>query len=216
MSTDGHNPPTSPRDVRSDQDSTPQQHVPQQHVERAIGPAPKSRRGLIVLVIVLAVTLVAATVVFVLTRPGSSAPNALSIGETSGNEVVAVTVHEFQHPLEPGLAGGLSESGAAPPPADMHLDGIDVEVCLKADRVDTTVNSSPWTLVDAANHRFRSVLDADGALPGPEYPWTDLPLSNGDCVRGWMLFEVPPNIEVAAIIYSPTPSVRGSVRWDVP
>jgi hypothetical protein len=105
-----------------------------------------------------------------------------------------VTVYGFENPTTrpPPTYPPISTPGA-------HWSVLDAQVC--AGSSDFQVNPYGFSLVDTANQPVNE-LDIG---PGPFKPMLDITtLTPGECTRGLVVFEVPPN------------TVIKTIRWEYP
>lgn len=116
----------------------------------------------------------------------TSSQSAVSkVGETASLEDGAtVTVLK----MVPGFK--LTGYGAEfdKPASGMQYDAAQLKVCVKS---ASRISSDPWRMVDENGGQYEPKLSVDG--PTPEYPISTT-LAAGECVSGWILFEVPPNV----------------------
>ncbi len=112
-----------------------------------------------------------------------------------------VTAFAFKQPV--------AQNAPRPEQAGYEWAAIDVRVCPLIDRV--YVNRLPWALVYADSTNARPSSIGYQQFPKPEYPWGDQVVPNGQCVRGWITFDVPTDKRPTMIQY--TPGVAGYIDW---
>ncbi|MEJ8670312.1 MULTISPECIES: DUF4352 domain-containing protein [unclassified Streptomyces] len=91
---------------------------------------------------------------------------------------------------------------------------VQVKVC---NRSDEPIEVSPftWSLAYEDGARVEPTHVSGGGLPQPAYP-LDAKVRGGDCVRGYILFEVPEEFGRAErVLYSPG-DLDEPVEWTVP
>jgi hypothetical protein len=84
-----------------------------------------------------------------------------------------------------------------PPSAGQRWIGIDAEVCVaETDGLDIR----RWQIRDATDQTHEPTLAFDGDVPDPRY--RDLTVLNaGQCVRGWIAYEIPTTDTIGAVLY---------------
>jgi hypothetical protein len=131
------------------------------------------------------------------TQSPSPLPSGHRFGESvsSTTGFVGATVFNYVEPVAPS---------AAPPSAGHDWAAVDVQACaLPGSVFQVTVSQAPWSL------RFSDGTAAvpsnvDGAqFPQPRYPSTPSTLQSGECLRGWLVFEVPTGRPPIVVRYSP-------------
>ena len=62
----------------------------------------------------------------------------------------------------------------------------------------------PWTVNDAQDGSY-SITDVTGGVsyPLPTYPTEPRRLVKGQCVKGWVTFNVAPGVKLKSVTYSP-------------
>lgn len=91
------------------------------------------------------------------------------------------------------------------PPVEYSSDreprtAVDVEVCVSPTETEAKVSNAPWALLDSSNGRYEPGFDVDG--PKPEYPSNYTAVPAGECVRGWILVDVPTASSVDRVRYT--------------
>lgn len=76
---------------------------------------------------------------------------------------------------------------------------IDVEFCAGSE--PRQVYNQRWSVLDPANGRYEPELFSIDA-PKPEYPSSLTPVNPGECLRGWILMDIPPAGGVNRVRYS--------------
>jgi hypothetical protein len=104
---------------------------------------------------------------------------------------------------------------AAPAQAGHVWAAIDVQACAEPGTVfKVTVSDGPWSLRFADGTVVGPTLADDPHFPQPRYPATPTSLEAGECLRGWMVFEVPTDGRPDLVRYAPQ---GGSpIDWLVP
>ena len=134
-----------------------------------------------------AAVLVAACTSATTADTGTSSDAAAAIGtpQHAGDRTAAV--YEVRDNLDRGY----------PPPAGQRWIGIDAEVCVaETDGLDIR----RWQIRDATDQTHEPTLAFDGDVPDPRY--RDLTVLNaGQCVRGWIAYEIPTTDTIGAVLY---------------
>jgi hypothetical protein len=108
---------------------------------------------------------------------------------------------------------------AAPSAAPAHPGNVwaaaDVQACAQPGTVfQLTVSYGPWSL----RYADGTVVNPSGAddprFPQPRYPATPTSLHPGECLRGWVVFQVPAKSEPQALRYAPQGAEP--IDWLVP
>lgn len=104
---------------------------------------------------------------------------------------------------------------AVPPPqyddSGAPRTALDAEVCVEA--ASAGVSADPWSLVDANSGRYTKDYDSDGKLP--QYPLNLTPVAVGECTRGWIMINIPPETQVTGVRYALSDG-SAVLRWSVP
>lgn len=128
--------------------------------------------------------------------PVASAPPAEAVDARNylGTEVVGpnagstVTVFDYRSPTDNEATGQI-------------VAGIDVQVCVgQLPEGTSQVTWAPWSMVGEDNARYSTPAPAGGGDMGPQFPQVTR-VASGDCVRGWITFEVPPDATVSTVRY---------------
>lgn len=129
--------------------------------------------------------------------PSSTAPSPSGqpIGTTQAAGTAAhVTVHSIDRNVAPAPGDDASQTRTA----------IDAEVCLDgADAPQAQISSTPWYLTDASNGRYSPASTTWQSDPQPQYPIGAV-ANPGECVRGWLMMNVPASTDIQAIRYELT------------
>lgn len=79
---------------------------------------------------------------------------------------------------------------------------LDIEACSTATQ-SIAISGARWTLVDSAGGRYSSdSYLVDPKLP--QYPSNPTELLAGECLRGWLVMDVPPGADLKVARYAPT------------
>lgn len=80
-----------------------------------------------------------------------------------------------------------------------RLDGALVKTCIGS---DSTLSWSPWSLVDADGGNYPAANYMYGGWMTPQYPFAgERAYRAGDCVKGWIIFDVPPTARFLEVSY---------------
>ena len=87
-----------------------------------------------------------------------------------------------------------------------HWVGADIRTCLKMSDYGRklTVGWSDWSVSDAQNGQYISSDKPYSGFPGPQYPFSNEPIVEGECVRGWVLFPVAKRTTITKVKYKPS------------
>jgi hypothetical protein len=119
------------------------------------------------------------------------------LGDTvaSGSGFVVATGFAYNQPAAPG---------ASPPPAGNAWAAADVQACApKGTIFPVSISDAAWSLRATDGFAVSPWRGDDPAFPQPRYPQTPTSLQAGQCVRGWVVFEVPTNGRPQLLRYSP-------------
>src|SRR5581483_2978403 len=89
--------------------------------------------------------------------------------------------------------------GAPGPGSGERWDGADVKVCV-ANKGE--LSDGPWSLVGSDDGLYQPSTDIYSQFPLPQYPAGDTPVGAGQCVRGWIIFNVPRKASITELQYS--------------
>lgn len=77
---------------------------------------------------------------------------------------------------------------------------IDIEVC--ADAPISGISSSTWTIIGADGSEYRPIPGDDAPII-PVYPTKLTALKVNQCLRGWVVIDVPPDVQISTVRYTP-------------
>jgi hypothetical protein len=114
-----------------------------------------------------------------------------------------VTYYSIQQPAAPN----------APEPQSPGTEwvAIDVQVCY-GPGAQTWDNSQSWVLVDANNGNYDPSSTGYSQFPSPEFPWGDIAVIDGQCIRGWIVYDVVIGADIVNVAYMPYGATR-PVTW---
>jgi hypothetical protein len=81
---------------------------------------------------------------------------------------------------------------------------LDVENCAGPSETEAYINSSPWRIVAADNRQYQASGTGYGTFPTPDYAFGDTPISAGECIRGWITFDVARDATLVSVKYQTT------------
>lgn len=120
--------------------------------------------------------------------PAADSRSYLGSGVPGPNDGSLVTVFDYRSPTGNEATGQV-------------VAGIDVQVCVgQLPEGTSQVTWAPWSLVGEDNARYSTPAPAGGGDMGPQFPQVAR-VASGDCVRGWITFEVPPDAKVSTVRY---------------
>ncbi len=138
----------------------------------------------------------------------SAPPTAPQFGQSvaAGTGFVAATVFGYTQP---------AADGAAPSQAGHVWAAVDAQACREPGSVfQVTVSSGPWSLRFPDGTSAAPSQADDPHFPQPRYPDTPTALQPGQCLRGWIMFDVPQVGRPLAVRYAPQ---GGSpIDWPIP
>ena len=138
----------------------------------------------------------------------SPAPTAPQFGQSvaAGTGFIAATVFSYTQP---------AAGGAAPSQAGHVWAAVDAQACREPGSVfQVTVSNAPWSLRFSDGTATVPSLADDPHFPQPRYPDTPTALQPGQCLRGWIVFDVPAAGRPLAVRYAPQ---GGSpIDWPIP
>ncbi|MFI0484901.1 hypothetical protein [Actinomadura sp. 9N215] len=95
--------------------------------------------------------------------------------------------------------------------------GLDAGVCLKKtpDGAPAGISIDPWSLAYADDTRVEPATTVAESFSVPLYPQLDKSVGVGDCVRGWVVFEVAKGKRPVRTTYTPTntDTPARSLQW---
>ena len=104
----------------------------------------------------------------------------------------------------------------APAPAaqDAHWVAVDVEGCWSAQTPANSVfTNMAWALRDSENRQYQPSNVTYQQFPQPAYGFSDTPVVAGECVRGWISYEIPNGEHLAEVKYQS--QAGGPFYWAV-
>jgi hypothetical protein len=138
----------------------------------------------------------------------SPPPSGHPFGESvaAGTGFVVATAFGYTQPGAPG---------AAPPQAGNVWAAADVQACAQPGTVfKVTVSDAPWSLRFPDGTAVSPTTADDPHFPQPRYPGTPSALQPGECLRGWVVFEVPADGRPQVLRYGPQGGTP--IDWLVP
>ena len=135
------------------------------------------------------------------TSAGPSAPQPLGATRTFTDVMSGLEVDVTVFAVNQNIALRLPT-----PASGGHWVGADIETCLKSSLYTTTltVGWSDWSVSDAQNGQYISSDKPYSGFPTPQYPFSDEPIVEGECVRGWVLFPVAKRTTITKVKYKPS------------
>jgi hypothetical protein len=114
-----------------------------------------------------------------------------------------VTYYSTQRPAAP----------KAPDPQEASNEwvAVDVQACYGPGAQNFDNNSS-WVLVDANNGNYEPSSIGYDQFPPPKFPFGDMTVTNGQCVRGWIVYAVPVGTPLVNVAYMPY-GATAPVMW---
>ena len=88
---------------------------------------------------------------------------------------------------------------------------VDVKTCYGAG-VETFDNNSSWVLVDKNDGNYEPSSIGYDQFPSPKFPFGDMTVTNGQCVRGWIVYSVPVGTPLVNVAYMPY-GATSPVMW---
>lgn len=141
----------------------------------------------------------------------SPTPKPLTLGTdfalSDGSARVAVLAYR-----QPVATSGPQPSDAQEP-ADYVWASAEVRVCATGSE-DLIVTNLPWTLDYTDGARIEPSSTGYDNFPKPEYPFGESRVRVGKCLRGNIVYAVPPTSRPAVVTYAP--SGIEPVEWSVP
>jgi hypothetical protein len=133
-------------------------------------------------------------------------PLALSVGQETTFSDTEVTMRVAALGLQiPAAVEDTRQPEDAGAPVGYVWAALDVRLCVDATStdVDVSVSDQPWSLAYADGSRIQADAGYHG-LVRPAFPLADTVVPVGDCLRGNILFEVPPSPRPARVVYAGT------------
>jgi hypothetical protein len=136
---------------------------------------------------------------------GTAADAVLILGKTWSGDHSRVTVYGYKR--------GAAPDAPAPDVANREWQAIDVKVCV--DQAKAIVSDEPWSLIGADAGLYTPSSIGYGQFPQPAYPFGEQAVTRGQCVRGWIVFDVTRSVKIKQIEYSVTDERDDPViaRW---
>ncbi|SSC26059.1 Hypothetical protein KLENKIAIHU_4688, partial [Klenkia terrae] len=88
---------------------------------------------------------------------------------------------------------------------------IDVQVCYDATALNFDNNQS-WVLIDDNNGNYGPSNTGYSQFPAPKFPFGDITVVAGQCIRGWIVYPVLVDATIVNIAYLPY-GATSPVRW---
>lgn len=117
----------------------------------------------------------------------SPTPMVGNIGDTYVGNAVDITVED--HNPRVTTSGG-----------NKTWQAVLVKTCAKQDGVG--VSTMPWAMIGEDSGRYGDASEHYGDAPKPLYPVIPEELPNGECVRGWILFDADASVKVKEVRYA--------------
>ena len=136
------------------------------------------------------------------TSAGPSAPQPLGATRTFTGVTSTLEVDVTVFAVNQNIALRLST-----PASGGHWVGADIETCLIKKSLYSrtlTVGWSDWSVSDAQNGQYISSDKPYSGFPTPQYPFSNEPIVEGECVRGWVLFPVAKGTTITKVKYKPS------------
>jgi hypothetical protein len=124
-------------------------------------------------------------------------------------DVVKVTVLETKIPIA---------VGSHAPGAGNQWAGVLAQTCIQNSAQPTVISWRPWNLESADGSQYPAAESKYEDTPKPEYPFAgDATYVNGDCAKGWIIFEIPTTAKPSQVRYSVADPTFGSLlgRWSI-
>ena len=127
-----------------------------------------------------------------------------------------ITLSDPVRGLEAGVTVFAVDQNIAPDaptrPSGGHWVGADIQTCLMKADTKFTVSLREWSAGDAHNGQYKANSLGYRDFPGRQYP--DIgPVAVGECVRGWILFQVTGGVDITTVNYAP--NFKTSAIWFV-
>jgi hypothetical protein len=136
--------------------------------------------------------------------PATASPTKASSGQAAVGKYGKASVYGFQATTAPSV----------PSDAGSHWAAVDAQVCLTTTPPDggDVVTNTQWHLVGIDTTEYAPAGIVNAAFPQSQFPVTQLQLTDGRCVRGWVIFAVPNGAQIQNIKYS---GPAFTARWTV-
>jgi hypothetical protein len=130
----------------------------------------------------------------------ASQSNNLNVGDTAKLKDGRIRVYQYYPQVQ-------SQNQFMQPKAGMEFGAINVEGCANNDAQSFSLNPFFFNIQMPDNTR------REAAFPVAEPPLNHTDLAPGECVRGWVTFEVPQGQKPNAIYFKPMGGE--SARWNI-
>lgn len=135
----------------------------------------------------------------------SSTSHVYKIGQTFAGNESRVTVLGFESTSDVGSSGQ----------AGMRLASLHVRVCVEV--ANSGISAGPWSLVGSDDGSYATTVSG-GGIKEPQYPVDGVDTAKGECVSGWITYNVPRAAKIIAAKYNPqrddsSPAVLA--RWSL-
>jgi hypothetical protein len=143
----------------------------------------------------------------------SSAAAASSSAAAAAPKAPGTTVSTATHQSVTYYSMQRPTAASAPAPQEPGTEwvAIDVQTCYEAGAQDFD-NSHSWVLVDANNGNYAPSSTGYSQFPAPKFPWGDISVVPGQCIRGWIVFPVVIGAPVINVAFMPY-GARTPVLW---
>ena len=122
-----------------------------------------------------------------------------TVGDTLETEAGKLTIHSYEAPVQ-------TDVGTIDP--DNVFAVIDVEGCVNQRRSGViTLYTSAFTL------EMPDGSERPPTLTAKEPALTDTPVQAGDCIRGFLTFEIPPDARPSFVVYRTIPEAPAAEQF---
>ena len=119
-----------------------------------------------------------------------------AIGQAFDYGFIKVTVLDTKVPMT---------IGTHQPGSGDEFAGVLAQTCIENTPQPVAFTWHPWNLEDADGGQYPAAESAYEDTPKPEYPFSGTSnYVNGDCVKGWIMFEIPTSAKPVRVRYSTT------------
>lgn len=133
-----------------------------------------------------------------------------ALGQAFDFNVVKATVLDVKIPM----TVGSHEADAG-----QEFAGVLAQMCIQnAPAAGNTISWRPWLLEDADGGQYPAAESKYEDTPKPEYPFDGTALYvNGDCAKGWIVFQIPVSAKPVHVRYSVADPNLGALLglWNV-
>ena len=130
--------------------------------------------------------------------------DGLEVGETAVLSDVELTVFEVVDVPHDADDKDLGKH----PHKDSQWVAVDHETCVSEKMVPAEggifLHNDPWFITSTDNHRFRVINREYEEFPTPAYVVGSERVDPGECVRGWTVFDVNPDVTINTVVYKNT------------